>query len=141
MEMKTVEPNESGMFRFVREKNHSSRDVMDSFYTYQEITGETAIYPGAKVGTYDAISYLTLGLTGEAGEIANKIKKIARDKQGEVSEDDAAEILKEAGDVLWYLARLCDELGGELSYVAQSNIDKLMDRKERGVIAGSGDNR
>lgn len=82
-----------------------------------------------------------LGINGEAGEIAEKVKKIIRDKNGEVSDDDKAEMAKEVGDVLWYLAVFAHHLGVSFEEVAQQNLDKLQSRKARGVLGGSGDNR
>lgn len=101
------------------------------FTHYQQKTEETAIYPEDQ-----ALEYLALGLNGEAGEVAEKVKKHIRDGK-ELDEDFA----KELGDVLWYIARITHELGVDLEYVARSNLDKLLDRKERGKISGSGDNR
>lgn len=115
--------------------------IQGQFKLYQTVTAATAVYPGAVTGDISAVNYLTLGLTGEAGEIANKVKKISRDNNGVITDDHRSAILAETGDVLWYLARLIDELGGDFASVAQGNIDKLLDRKERGVIAGSGDQR
>ncbi|MDO4612431.1 MAG: nucleoside triphosphate pyrophosphohydrolase family protein [Candidatus Saccharibacteria bacterium] len=82
-----------------------------------------------------------LGLVGEAGEAADKVKKILRDKGGRASEEDKAEIVKELGDVLWYVANVARSLGVSLSEVAEGNIEKLSSRKKRGKISGSGDNR
>ena len=82
-----------------------------------------------------------LGINGEAGEVAEKLKKIIRDKNSEISEEDKKELAKEVGDVLWYLAVFSHQLGLPLEDVAQSNLDKLQSRKSRGVIGGSGDNR
>ena len=82
-----------------------------------------------------------LGLTGEAGETADKVKKIIRDKEGKFSEEDKREIVKELGDVMWYLAGIARYLDVDLSEVAEGNIEKLASRKQRGVISGSGDNR
>ena len=81
--------------------------------------------------------YMTLGLTGEAGEIANKVKKVMRD--GKTLDLD--DIKKEIGDVLWYVAGLCTVTGIPLEEVAKTNLAKLADRQKRGVIGGSGDNR
>jgi len=86
------------------------------------------------------ISYAALGL-GESGEVQGKVKKIIRDSGGIISDEVKTEISKEIGDILWYTAAMCDELGISLEDVAQNNIDKLMSRKERGVIEGNGDNR
>lgn len=85
--------------------------------------------------------YRTLGLVGEAGEVAEKVKKILRDKEGRVSADDKQEIIKEMGDVLWYLQALADYLEVPLSKVAEVNLDKIHSRKKRGTTKGSGDNR
>ena len=98
---------------------------------YQELTRTTAIYPKEQ-----AVAYLALGLASEAGEVAGKVKKIIRD--GGV---DVMSTIDEVGDVLWYCVRLCDELGLNAEDVLQRNIHKLLDRKDRGVIGGSGDKR
>jgi NTP pyrophosphatase (non-canonical NTP hydrolase) len=107
-----------------------------SFKNYQTESAHTAIYPREK-----ALEYVTLGLVGEAGEIANKVKKIIRDNGGVVTPEQASQIAAEVGDVLWYVAALSRELGVDLGEVAQANIQKLTDRQARGVIGGSGDNR
>lgn len=115
---------------------------------YQHKTQETAIYPRQ----YGKL-YTLMGLIGEVGELSNKLKKILRDK--EISdniweadhlidltvEEDLLNYKAELGDILWYVARLSDELGFDLSDVAEANIDKLFSRKDRGVLGGSGDNR
>lgn len=100
---------------------------------YQAAACDTAIFPKET-----ALAYLTLGLTGEAGEIANKAKKIIRDGG---NAEKRKEIGKELGDVCWYLAVLADELGMNLGQVMENNLDKLADRKARGRLGGSGDNR
>lgn len=82
-----------------------------------------------------------LGLVGEAGEVAEKFKKIVRDKDGVVSEKDLQQIKKELGDVLWYVSAVSDYLGLNLDDVAESNLQKLFDRKARGKSRGSGDDR
>lgn len=103
---------------------------------YQMQTHETAIYP-----PHLALGYLALGLAGEAGEVANKIKKVYRDTHGIVTPETRAAIQKELGDVLWYAAELATMLGIRLSEAAQGNLDALADRKARGVLGGSGDDR
>ncbi|MHB8651986.1 MAG: nucleoside triphosphate pyrophosphohydrolase family protein [Minisyncoccota bacterium] len=108
-----------------------------NFNEYQQKCGETATYP--EVGKN--FVYPTLGLAGEAGEVAEKIKKVIRDDAGVMSDEKREEIKKELGDVLWYVAQLSTELGLELGNVAQGNLDKLASRKERGVLYGGGDNR
>ncbi len=97
---------------------------------YQLKAKETAIFPKDK-----ALEYLCLGLVGEAGEIANKAKKVIRDNKKD--HDLGGEI----GDVLWYCAMLADHLKLDLGAIMQSNLDKLSDRKKRGVLGGSGDKR
>lgn len=105
---------------------------------YQHQAAQTAVYPDAGEETVAAIAYVALGLAGEAGEIANKAKKLLRD--GDTQELRDA-MRAEIGDVLWYVARLADELGFPLSVVAERNLAKLADRAERGAIQGSGDTR
>jgi NTP pyrophosphatase (non-canonical NTP hydrolase) len=105
---------------------------------YQQKTRQTAIYSDSGTKSYTAINYTTLGLVGEAGELANVWKKALRD--GDFA--GARERMRyELGDVLWYLARLGDELGMKLEEVAQCNIDKLKDRKARNRLGGSGEDR
>lgn len=104
---------------------------------YQEKSRVTAKYPDAGSNYI----YPTLGLSGEAGEVAEKIKKVIRDKGGEINDETRSEIKKELGDVLWYVSQLATELGLSLDDVATSNIQKLYDRMERGVLQGNGDNR
>mgnify|MGYP005996235273 CR=1 FL=1 len=104
---------------------------------YQEKACETAIFPKKQ-----AMEYLTLGLTGEAGEIANKVKKFIRD--GAAKDEYLAkriEIGYEIGDVLWYCAVLAEELEMNLGHIMEKNLEKLADRHKRGKISGSGDNR
>ena len=128
----------------------------NAFDDYQKFTRTTAVYPGSGDGGYGAISYCTLGLVGESGEIAEKIKK--RFRLGNVDafepgsvvdykgtgvsfEEFREEMKKEIGDVLWYCAGLASELGFDLSDVAETNVAKLSSRKKRGVLKGKGDNR
>lgn len=109
-----------------------------NFDEYQLETAKTAIYPEAGSGSILALSYLGLGASNEAGEVAGKIKKIIRD--GDTPERREA-TLKEIGDTLWYLSQLANEMGESLELIAAANIGKLADRKERGVLTGDGDNR
>lgn len=95
----------------------------------------------SRIHTDHPLVYPTLGLTNEAGEVAGKIKKIFRDKEGVVSEADRQALKGELGDVLWYLAQICTELDLSLAEVAEANINKLLSRLDRGVIGGEGDER
>ncbi len=110
---------------------------MSDFDEYQERAYDTAVYPykGAN------FTYPALGLAGESGEVCEKIKKIIRDEEGLISAARAEEVAYELSDVLWYIAALASEIGYNLSEIALMNLDKLKDRKERGVLGGSGDNR
>lgn len=87
------------------------------------------------------IVYPTMGLVNEAGEVAGKIKKIFRDREGVISGNDRQELKKELGDVLWYLTQICTELDLTLEEVAEANLVKLFSRLERGTIRGDGDER
>ncbi len=108
-----------------------------NFTDYQQKAKHTAKYPIIGHG----VIYPTLGLTNEAGEVAGKIKKIFRDKDGVISEADREALKAELGDVLWYLAQVATELDLSLDEIAEYNIKKLLDRLERGKIKGDGDNR
>ena len=104
---------------------------------YQTTALETAIYPNQGQN----FIYPVLGLIGEAGEVADKLKKVIRDGDGTLTDTVRQTVAKELGDVLWYLAVLSYELDYDLNTIAQNNLDKLASRRERGVISGSGDNR
>lgn len=82
-----------------------------------------------------------LGICGEAGEIAEKMKKIVRDKGGVIGEEDKMLMAKELGDVLWYLARFAQSIDMSIEDVALMNIEKLESRVKRGVVLGDGDER
>jgi NTP pyrophosphatase (non-canonical NTP hydrolase) len=103
---------------------------------YQRLSRRTAAYPREAW-----LAYPALGLAGEAGEVAEHVKKAIRDDEGSVLPERRAAMAKELGDVLWYLAQLATELELDLDEVAQMNLDKLRSRQERGVLAGSGDDR
>lgn len=108
-----------------------------TFDEYQKESRKTAIYPDKGQN----FIYPTLGLSGEAGEVAEKIKKVLRDDGGKVGDEKKQEIEKELGDVLWYVAQIATELGLSLDRVAEMNIEKLFSRLERGKLQGGGDNR
>lgn len=110
---------------------------MNTFNDYQEFVKGMKVYPREY-----SVVYPTLGLTGEAGEIAEKVKKWVRDEGGQVMSEERREaLLGELGDPLWYIAALADDLGYTLQDVVDFNVSKLTSRKDRGKLQGSGDNR
>lgn len=118
-----------------------------NFDDYQAFTLTTAKYQDACGTRSERIVYCLMGLVGETGEIAEKMKKVWR-KDGPAGlaqmtgDSDFCRLMKkELGDVMWYLARLSDEMGMSLDDVAQTNVDKLSDRKDRGVLHAEGDER
>ncbi len=104
---------------------------------YQKQARKTATYPN--VGNNPI--YPTLGLAGEAGEVAEKVKKVLRDRNGDFDKNMREKIKLELGDVLWYVAQLSSEIGYQLEDVALGNLEKLSSRAKRGKISGEGDNR
>lgn len=108
---------------------------------YRVWTRTTAKYPKEPTEFEPSLPYLVMGLSGEAGEVANKYKKIIRDKYGIMDEDDEIALVDELGDVLWYIARIVDELGFDFRDLIDINYNKLESRMQRGVIGGSGDRR
>ena len=109
---------------------------VSDFDMYQKVALTTAIYPREQ-----AIIYPTLGLTGEAGEVANKVKKIIRDGSDSKDEKLVSEIKAEIGDCLWYIAVLASDFDIKLSDIASANLEKLENRKKNNTIRGSGDKR
>ena len=109
-----------------------------TFEEYQKQALTTVI---SSDNEFKDLLHWVLGVNGEAGELAEKVKKIIRDKNGVVSDEDKKELAKEIGDVLWYLAVFAHDLGFKFEDVAQANLDKLKSRKARGVLGGAGDNR
>lgn len=108
---------------------------------YLDRTDETAVYPEQNTGSPLALAYVGLGLAGESGEVADKIKKILRDRGGNPTEEDIDKIQAELGDVMWYWIRLHRELGIVPEFTMYLNLRKLQGRKERGTLGGSGDDR
>ena len=104
---------------------------------YQNRSRSTAVYPDAG----DNLTYPALGLCGEAGECAEKVKKAIRDDGGALTEERRDALAAELGDVLWYMAQLATEAGLDLDEIAEDNLAKLLSRSERGVLQGSGDSR
>lgn len=109
-------------------------------YSAQAISTDTF---GGIPQPIDSHAFMTkiLGLCGESGEVAEKIKKLLRDKNGIANQQDKDELVKELGDVLWYVNALSFYLGTTLENVAQKNLEKVLSRKTRGATNGSGDNR
>lgn len=120
------------------------------FKKYQKMASTTAIYLNKFKMSYNnvpetimkylGLSYVANGL-GEVGEIQGKVKKILRDQGGEITSQNKEDLKKELGDVLWYVSAMCTELGLSLEDVAKTNIEKLLSRKERNKLGGSGDDR
>ena len=108
-----------------------------NFTDYQTKSRGTAKYPVIGHG----VIYPALGLVNEAGEVAGKIKKVFRDKDGEINAETREALKAELGDVLWYISQVATELDLSLDEIAEANIAKLLDRLERGKIKGDGDNR
>ena len=109
---------------------------INNFSDYEKIAMST------KVGwNNNEILYPLIGMCGETGEVADKIKKVLRDKNGKFSESDSLEILKEIGDTLWYMTALCHDLGYTLKDAANINLEKVTKRREDNTIHGEGDNR
>ena len=117
--------------QFLKEKYN-----MSDFNAYQRMAAKTAIYPDEH-----RIMYPALGLAGEAGEVANKVKKLIRDGPDGRPDDWREQISSEIGDVLWYCAALATDLNLTLGMIAAMNEKKLSARKEAGTIGGSGDTR
>lgn len=111
------------------------------FSEYQKKSRVTALYPNLG----DNLPYLALGIAGESGEVADKVKKFIRDSHftsiKDLNADQKADVAKELGDVLWYIAQIATEFGYDLEEVAEMNIDKLYSRMDRGALHGSGDER
>ena len=107
------------------------------FNTYQTAALQTAVYPDPGFN----FAYPALGLVGEAGEVADKLKKVIRDNDGVLTTPVRDAVAKELGDVMWYLSVLAYEMDYDLNKIAQMNLDKLASRQQRGVISGSGDCR
>ena len=110
-------------------------DMVD-FNSYQRSAVTTAIYPDQHKITYPA-----LGMAGEAGEVANKVKKLIRDGPDKRPDTWREDIASEIGDVLWYCAALADDLTLTLGMIAAQNLAKLQKRKDKGTLGGSGDTR
>lgn len=108
---------------------------------YQDATELTAVYPSGRCADQRlppvGVLYTAIGLSGEVGEVNEKLKKYIRENDEQYLDD----VERELGDVLWYWARLCDELGLDAEDVAQSNLDKLEDRQVRDKLTGEGDDR
>jgi|ERR1041384_1601609 NTP pyrophosphatase (non-canonical NTP hydrolase) len=110
--------------------------MINTFQEYQEATAKTAIYP-----KHRAIEYCVVGLAGESGELAGKYSKVIRDDKEQISEERRQAMLYEMGDVFWFLSELSTSLGYTLQEVANTNINKLQDRYNRGKLSGEGDLR
>ncbi len=103
---------------------------------YQTIIQKTAVYP-----KHLGMLYTVLGLCGEAGEVAEKVKKLYRDKDGEPSDEFIQQLKKELGDVIWYVTATANEVGLSLEEILEANYNKLLKRRETNTLHGSGDDR
>ncbi len=108
------------------------------FNEYQKKAYATATFAQSD---FDTIVYLALGIAGESGEVVEKVKKVMRNDGGKISDEKKEAIKLELGDVLWYLSQMAQALDIPFEEVAQANIDKLADRRKRGVICSEGDSR
>lgn len=115
-------------------------EYQESARKYDTFSHEDFVRAGSKVSDVGVLEKV-LGIAGEAGEACDKIKKIIRDNDGVVTDEKRLEIIKEFGDVLWYLAMVSRYLGVEFNEVAEINLKKLEDRFQRNQIHGAGDNR
>ena len=133
------------------------KDIKDmTIKEYQESTQKTAVYP--RIEWFESYkdnekddesvlkyvstigwTYPIIGLTGEVGELSNKLKKVIRDNKGKIKNPD--DLADEIGDIMWYISQLCNELGLNLEEIMELNIKKLSDRKKRNKLHGSGDKR
>jgi NTP pyrophosphatase (non-canonical NTP hydrolase) len=111
------------------------------FSEYQERTADTDVGTSAQDKLRPGWMYYVLGVGGEAGELLEKIKKLFRDSNGQITVKFQKMVIKEVGDILWYLARLCTHLGIDFNEVAETNLSKLKSRMERDKIHGDGDER
>jgi NTP pyrophosphatase (non-canonical NTP hydrolase) len=114
-------------------------DEVLSFAEYQQRSQSRAVYPDA--GSRTNFAYPALGLCGESGEVAEKVKKLLRDEGGDMTIEARDAIKKELGDVLWYIAAMCRELDITMEDVARANLEKVDGRHSRGTLRGSGDDR
>lgn len=115
----------------------NSKEADMNFNEYQEFCMNTAIYPNR----HKNVQHTALGLAGEAGEFANKVKKVQRDQGGRITHESREAMAEELGDALWYIAMAADEINLSLESIVKKNVDKLTSRKSRGVFGGSGDKR
>lgn len=109
------------------------------FNDYQKFATSTAVYPDQ--GTVRGLEYVVLGLCGEAGSVANQVKKIFRDDGGELTSERRAAILRQLGDTLWYISQTCTELLQDFEGLAKGNVEKLYGRQVKGTLHGDGDAR
>jgi NTP pyrophosphatase (non-canonical NTP hydrolase) len=109
-----------------------------TFEEYQRESRKTARYPEIHGNKF---IYPAMGVAGEAGEFMEKVKKMFRDDDGILTEKRKDEIVKELGDIMWYISQVCTDLGIDLEEVPKQNLEKLMSRMERNVLNGDGDYR
>lgn len=118
------------MGKSVAKRRHNGLNFVD----YQKRSRSTAVYPNQGTNYI----YPTLGLVSEAGELADRVKRIQRDDNGVVTDEKLLEISGELGDILWYAAQVATEFGLSLEDAAEGNLEKLSSRLENGTIKGFG---
>jgi len=113
------------------------------FSDYEKAIEPTVVYKNIdlRIPSLQGLTYVTLGLNSEVGEIAGKAQKLIRDSNGILTHKIKRKILLECGDALWFLARTAHEIGYTMQDVAEANLDKVLSRLDRGVLGGEGDNR
>lgn len=111
------------------------------FNDYQKECAKTDVGTAAQDILSPGWLYYVLGIAGETGELMEKIKKLFRDKKGEIDAEFKEAVIKEMGDVMWYMARLCSWFDIDFRTVALTNVEKLQRRKSEGTIHGDGDDR
>ncbi len=135
--MATLSSDMRRLWRFIKLKFRPPL----TFDKYQQMTQLTDLGTAAQDSIHPGWLYYALGLAGETGELMEKIKKLFRDNDGVITEEFRRAVAKELGDIDWYKARLADYFDLKSGDIARNNIEKVMDRQQRNMLHGDGDNR